>query len=707
MSTPDALLEKLSQLSNPANRPSVSILFIGFFKEHAASIQAVLRHVQMSPMCRFINDEKEFLSSLPERSWDLILSCDENAQAPTPIDISLHLKRLEKEIPVLALLHRIPDTAEYLALLKANTLPILAAKDPQIIIQYINRTLEQSKVKRELRHIENLLIKTEQRNQDLIAHSRTAIAYCQEGQLQYVNESFVELFGYDQLGSLKGLSLDRFITSADREALYTSLAQVEKGEFNQSELLVTALRPDHTEFRAQFTFFISAFQEATCLQLEVTLPFHSDQDVFAKEDPISGLHNDAFFLAELDKAINKAREGGHDCNLLYLSLDQYETILQEAGSEAADLMTHAVGKLLEEKINPAHCVAHLDNEAYGIIFSDASTEKATALARQLCLAIAEIEENFANISLRTTCSIGIASINETAPRVTEMLTRAKTAAASLHHAGRRGNGYSLHKLEHSGHLPESDHQAVRKLMDAISHNRFRLLFQPIVPLNTEDKACNYEILLRLLTDQDHEISPNIFLSSISDDSVMARMDMWVLEECILLLRQALDQGERNRLFINITSRTLKNKSLLPWLSEQLRNMRLPADHLVFQISETDALANPSHYKAFCRALKKLHCRICLKHYGSTSESEYLLKDTPLDYIKLDGNYMKDLSSGQITLKQLQRVLEPVQAQHISLIVPMVEDTRVMGKLFHLGVHLIQGHYLQPPRPKMDYAFFEH
>jgi EAL domain-containing protein (putative c-di-GMP-specific phosphodiesterase class I) len=128
----------------------------------------------------------------------------------------------------------------------------------------------------------------------------------------------------------------------------------------------------------------------------------------------------------------------------------------------------------------------------------------------------------------------------------------------------------------------------------------------------------------------------------------------------MLMRQSMDQGKRNRLFINITGRTLRNKSLLPWFAEQLRSMRLPADHLVFQISEADALASPAYYKAFCKALHKLHCKICLKHYGSTSESDYILADIPVDYIKLDGSYLRDLNRNSLSTRQLESVIRPLK-----------------------------------------------
>ncbi|WP_327125164.1 EAL domain-containing protein [Nitrincola sp. A-D6] len=399
-------------------------------------------------------------------------------------------------------------------------------------------------------------------------------------------------------------------------------------------------------------------------------------------------------------------KGGNDGFLFYITLDNYQTLQQNTGQEGTDLLAGAIGKLLKNRVNDAHTLARIDDNIYTLLLSDPHVETAKALARDICLGISGLELALGEYKIQTTCAIGIAMISESSPRAAELLNRAETAARSLNSNQRHGNGYSFFQLNQSSSVVTTDAKAVQRVVDAITHNRFRLLFQPIVSLNTEIHISHYEVLLRLTTEDGKEVSPNIFMDSINDDNVLARMDMWVLEECVMLMRQSMDKGKRNRLFINITGRTLRNKSLLPWFAEQIRSMRLPADHLVFQISEVDALASPAYYKAFCSALHKLHCKICLKHYGSTSESDFILSDVAVDYIKLDGCYLKDLNRNTITKKQLEAIIKPLKEKNITLIAPMVEDTRQMSTLFRLGVQMVQGHYLQPPRHEMDYAFFD-
>ncbi|KDE40396.1 MAG: EAL domain-containing protein [Nitrincola lacisaponensis] len=686
-------------------RTNISILFIGFSREAAAATQASLQGIRMAPRCRLIGNERELTGSLAERSWDLVL-----LSSMQPQDISFErtatiIKQLDKDIPLLLLCDTLPDTEIHLTLLQQGITVACCAGNEKLTLTYIHQSFSALQQRQQWRHCESLLEKAERRIQSLIDDSRTAICFVHQNQICYANERFFELLGYGQIRDLSGLNLDRLVSPAYREALFHQLQRIEAGETLTASSTADILRADTTRFHATLTLNPAVYAEKDAVQIDITQHL-ADTEIFNELDPISGLLNQTGFSRQLEQQLELARQGGNDGFLFYISLDAYQTLHQNIGQEGTDLLAQEVGKLLRSLVNEAHTLARIDDATFTLLLSDPHQETAKALAREICLSVASLELSLGEYRVQTTCSIGITTISESTPRATELLHRAETAARSLSLNERHGNGYSFYQLEQSKPVVSTDAKAVQRVVDAITHNRFRLLFQPIVPLETHISLANYEVLLRLITDDDKEVSPNIFMSSIADDNVLARMDMWVLEECVMLMRQALDQGKRSRLFINVTGRTLRNKSLLPWFAEQLRSMRLPADHLVFQISEVDALAAPAYYKAFCQALHKLHCLICLKHYGSTSESEYVLADAPVDFIKLDGSYLKELSRNPLAAPQLERIIKPLKQKSLRLIAPMVEDTRQMSLLFRMGIQMVQGHYLQPPQADMDYAFFE-
>lgn len=686
-------------------RKNISILFVGFVREQAAAIQASLQDARMAPRCRLISNEQELTASLSERSWDLILLSNNYPQDLTFSRAAERVASLDKDIPLLLLCNELPEPDTHLMLLEQGISLACSGENTKLTLTYIYQAYMALQQRHSRRYCESLLEKAERRIQSLIDDSRTAICFSINNKLCYANERFYEQLGYDPLIDPKSLSLDKIVAPSNRESLYESINSIQLGEQPSCSIGAEILRADSTRFDATLMLYPAVYSETDAIQINIT-QLLADTEIFNEMDPISGLLNQQGFGRQLEQRLALARKGGNDGFLFYITLDGYQTLHQNTGQEGTDLLAGALGKLLKSLVNEAHTLARIDDNIYTLLLADSHIETAKALAREICLSVSGLDLALGEYQIHSTCSIGIAMISESSPKATELISRAETAAKSLSHNERHGNGYSFFQLDQSKPVVTTDAKAVQRVVDAITHNRFRLLFQPIVSLDTEIRISHYEVLLRLITEDHKEISPNIFMSSISDDNVLARMDMWVLEECVMLMRQSLDKGKRNRLFINITGRTLRNKSLLPWFAEQLRSMRLPADHLVFQISEVDALASPAYYKAFCKALHKLHCKICLKHFGSTSESDFILSDAAIDYIKLDGSYLKDLNRNTISKKQLETIIKPLKEKKITIIAPMVEDTRQMSALFRLGVQMVQGHYLQPPRQDMDYAFFD-
>lgn len=696
--------------SNSDNRnreqiETVSILFLGYTREAAAKTQASLASANISPRCRIITNENELKASLAERSWSLFIL---STMQPQDLDFQRAaqvVKELNKDIPLILICETLPDSESHLMLLEEGIQVACTASSEKLTVMYIYQALAALKQRRHWRYCETLLEKAEHRITALIDDSRTAICFIENNHICYANERFHELLGYTVLEDLSSLNLEHIVTSYHRDSVLQEISNVNSGTVRTASIGVDMMRADSTRFHATLTLNQAVFNEKDAVQIDVIQQL-TDTEIFNEIDPISGLLNSKGFTKQLEQRLELARKGGNDGFLCYISLDAFDTIYQNTGQEGVDLLVGSIGRLLKGLVNEAHSLAHIDDRVFTLLLADPQQDTAKALAREICLAIAEMNLSVGDYHVQTTCSIGITMINESTSRGTEALLQAEKAAKSLHFNERQGNGFSFHQLDQSKPVVGNDAKAVQRVVDAITHNHFRLLFQPIVPLETEIKIANYEIFLRLLTDDNKEVSPTIFMSSIPDDNVLARMDMWVLEECLMLMRQALDQGKRQRLFVNVTGRTLRNKSLLPWFAEQLRSLRLPADHFVFQISEVDALASPAYYKAFCQALHKLHCLICLKHFGSTSESNYVLADAKVDYVKLDVSYLKELNRNSLTPKQMGEIIKPLKEKGIQLIAPMVEDTRQMSQLFRMGINMVQGHYLQPPQADMKYDFFE-
>ncbi|OMH39026.1 EAL domain-containing protein [Motiliproteus sp. MSK22-1] len=245
--------------------------------------------------------------------------------------------------------------------------------------------------------------------------------------------------------------------------------------------------------------------------------------------------------------------------------------------------------------------------------------------------------------------------------------------------------------------------SVKKLRKAIEKDQLKLLFQPVVSLRGE-QANIYEVLLRLIDTNANEVSPNMFLTMLDHAEVSADLDRWVISESIRQLAIEQKRGKNNRLFINITGRSLEDQGLLQWLREQLQEHQLSGSSLIFQFSEADASSHIKHANIFSQSLKQLNASTCIKHYGSSIDSDNVLRHVPAEYVKLDGSFVQELEDPD-KHEAFDKLIEPLTDENKVIVAPLVEGTNVMSKLWKSGIHYIQGFYLQAPRERMDYDFF--
>jgi EAL domain-containing protein (putative c-di-GMP-specific phosphodiesterase class I) len=206
----------------------------------------------------------------------------------------------------------------------------------------------------------------------------------------------------------------------------------------------------------------------------------------------------------------------------------------------------------------------------------------------------------------------------------------------------------------------------------------------------------------MLSAEGKEVSPSLFIKEAASQKVAEKIDRWVVVQSIKALAREYQEGRPTRLIINITPQTLSDDSFVPWLGMALKASRLPHDALVFQLAEHEAYRYLKEAKATCNALAGLHCKVSMSRFGAMANACNLFRHVHVDYVKSDGSYTKDLASdGE---KALLGLVEQVHAVGKITIATFVEEVKVLTSLYGLGVHYIQGYYLQPPAATMDYDF---
>ena len=249
----------------------------------------------------------------------------------------------------------------------------------------------------------------------------------------------------------------------------------------------------------------------------------------------------------------------------------------------------------------------------------------------------------------------------------------------------------------------SSKEIAKMVQNALNRGRFRLLFQPILSLRGSDKE-HYEVLLRMVDDDNTGMSPTEFLDVAAEIGATTKIDRWVILEAIKLLAQHRAAGNNTRLIINLSKESLKDATLPPWLGVAFKAKKLPPEAIIFQLQENDINDHLNIAKSFTEQVTALGCECSISHFGCALNPFSALEHVSAQYIKVDGSFTQELQRGGGEPEALSTLVSQIHEHEKITIVPFVENASVLSRLWQSGVHYIQGYYLQGPAESMDYDF---
>ena len=252
-------------------------------------------------------------------------------------------------------------------------------------------------------------------------------------------------------------------------------------------------------------------------------------------------------------------------------------------------------------------------------------------------------------------------------------------------------------------LTEEDKQWVERIKVALQENNLLTVFQPIVNLNAEP-AANYELLLRMRGKDGEEISPAEFINSAEKSCMMASIDRWVIEHAIHALLEHQKDEPNTRFFIKLSRQSLYDEDFLPWLAPLVEDNHVPANSLVFELTELDSLEYEAHTKKVVAALKHIKCMVAIDHVGSAEDRDDTWRTLNPDYIKLSGHLTRELTEDKDAQNIVRRISGHAKNQNVLTIAQFVQDPSTLAFLWQRGINYIQGYYLQRPDTALNYDF---
>ena len=420
-------------------------------------------------------------------------------------------------------------------------------------------------------------------------------------------------------------------------------------------------------------------------------------EFLAKHDSLTGLINRSEFENRLNDALGKFTTDHVGHCLLFLDLDQFKIVNDTSGHRAGDELLKCLSQVLTDNARTRDSIARLGGDEFAILLERCPLEKAEEVANILRRKIADYKFNWENKTFSVGVSIGIVPIEEDHPSIEEIFSLADTACYGAKDAGR--NCIMVHSPKNNEvRERQSEMRQVAFLKEAIKSDQLVLYKQYIATAETEATGGRYEILVRMLKDNEI-VLPGAFLPAAERYNAIVEVDKWVVENYFKWL--AKNPQERDKLIqvnINLSGQTLGDAEFPDFLDEMFSRYDVPTEKVCLEITESTAVRSLTKTNAFISRLKFRGVKFALDDFGSGFSSYSYLKNLKVDALKIDGSFIRNISYDPIDRSMVESIANVAQVIGIKTVAEFVENTETMKILNELGVNFNQGYHIHKPCP---------
>jgi diguanylate cyclase (GGDEF)-like protein len=421
----------------------------------------------------------------------------------------------------------------------------------------------------------------------------------------------------------------------------------------------------------------------------------------ASHDSLTGLANRSEFDKAIKDAIALANSDDSEHALCYLDLDQFKIVNDTSGHLAGDELLRQLGDLLKKHLRRNDFIARLGGDEFGVLMYHCTLDEAVIASEKIRDVIRDFHFAWEGRRFSLGVSIGIASIKDTSGNAVTLLKEADAACYAAKDKG-RNRVHVFRPDDEELALRHGEMQWVEKIHQGLEQNMFCLYGQPIAPIGNYEENLHFETLVRYKDAKGLIIPPGAFLPAAERYNLAPAMDRWVIHNMFQWIAQTpgfLDQ--LGLCSINLSGLSLSDEKLFNFIVGQLAVWNIPAYKICFEITETAAIGNLTNATRFINQLKDKGCLFSLDDFGSGLSSFAYLKTLPVDFLKIDGLFVKDILDDKIDLAMVRAINDVGQMMGKKTIAEFVENERIFNLLKELGVDYAQGYGIGKPVPLHD------
>ena len=420
----------------------------------------------------------------------------------------------------------------------------------------------------------------------------------------------------------------------------------------------------------------------------------------ARRDSVTGLLNRRGFSEKLHQALSNTNQNGTKYTLLFIDIDQFKIVNESTGQHGGDQLLNHIASILNGSFNDVFAIGRLGADEFGIILVNCNLELAEQHAEHLSQDINQFRFSYHNKLFDISICIGLVELNSDVDDYFVPLSLANLACNIAKEKG-RSRIHVYHSTDKDMLRHENDVQWVSRINLALVEQRFQLYRQKIQPLQLETTTEeHYEILIRLIDESGNMITPFAFIPAAERYNLMPKLDRWVVNNTLAKMQEFINKVTATKLFcsINLSGQSFTDPGFVEYVIEQITNSSVPPECVCFEITETAAVSNLTQTVKFMEAIKKIGCYFSLDDFGSGMSSFTYLKNLPVDYLKIDGYFVKTMLTNNIDFAMVRSIHEIGHVMGLKTVAEFVEDDNIKSALIRLGVDYGQGYGIAKPEP---------
>lgn len=422
--------------------------------------------------------------------------------------------------------------------------------------------------------------------------------------------------------------------------------------------------------------------------------FESQLKHLADYDGLTGLLNRRRFEEDLAREAGIVARYGGSLGALLLDIDNFKFVNDTLGHKAGDELIRSVAGLLRARLRDTDILARLGGDEFAVLLPGSTPEHAQMVAADLLELIRRHTAFIGGERVSMTASIGVALLGESDDDGSQLIVDADLAMYEAKAAGRDGFSYSTPERAQQARL-EGRYTWGERIRHALEHDGFVLHVQPILDL-ARGAVSQYELLLRMRGDDGALIPPNAFLPSAERLNLVQAIDRWVVKEAIAVIAEHARAGDDLHLEVNLSGRSMGDLELTELIERQLAETGINPGNLIFEVTETTAIANMESAQEFARKLSELGCQFALDDFGTGFGSFYYLKYLPVSYLKIDGEFIVGMADNETDQLMVKAIVQIAHGLGKRTIAEFVGDGRTQALLARYGVDLAQGYHVGLP-----------